>query len=64
MTYFRVCLYSKRTGEHHYLGASFATLEEMQSYVDREICTRCNRVERVQISETSRYENSRIGFVE
>jgi hypothetical protein len=63
MTY-GVCIHSKHTGERHYLGATFVTLEELQSYVDREVCTRCYRVEIVHISENSRWENSRVGFVE
>jgi hypothetical protein len=64
MTYYGICLYTKY-GEHRYLGSKFATRKELQSYVDREICTRCNRVEIVHhISESSRWENSSVGFVE
>jgi hypothetical protein len=63
MTLYGICLYPKY-GEHRYLGSKFATLEELQSYVDREVCTRCNRVEHVHISEDSQWEDSRVGFVE
>jgi hypothetical protein len=58
-----ICLYLKY-GTHHYLGTMFATRQELQSYVDREVCTRCNRVEIVHTSQDSQWENSRVGFVE
>ena len=57
-----IALCSKHTGERTVLGSQFATLEERQAFIDKEVCTRCNRTEVVFIPDDHIWLNRHAGF--
>jgi hypothetical protein len=59
---YAIVLYSKHTGEPCHLGSQFATMAELQDYVDKQICTRCNRVETVFVPDGAQWVNRNAGF--
>ena len=61
---FGISLFSKHTGEPvAILGAQFATLEERQAFIDKNVCTRCNRTEVIFIHDGAEWHDRHIGFV-
>ena len=45
-----------------WLGVKHDSKEEAKAYVEREICTRCNRVEYWRVEDNSYWVNKKEGF--
>lgn len=60
---FVIRLESKHTGEAVWLGSQFESRVEADVYIESEVCTRCNRVEVLEVRPGQVWRNRKDGFM-
>lgn len=58
-----ITIYSRYTGEHKILGSKFDTRKQAEEFTEKEICSRCNRIEIISVDEDSKWMDSQNGFL-
>lgn len=59
---YAVCIYSRYSGDHIFLGSKHASHDAALAYAEKEVCDRCYRYEIIHVDDGHIYAGRREGW--